>query len=238
MRPLKKILRSAIIRRLLCWIGAQYIRLVYTTGRWTVVRGSVPSEFWQSERPFILAFWHGRLLMMPYCWDHKATIHMLISPHRDGQIIANTVGHFGIKTITGSSSRGGAGALRAMIKALGAGECVGITPDGPRGPAMRSSEGIVTVARMSGVPIIPATFGMDKRRVLSTWDGFMIAWPFARGVVVWGEPIHVPRKADKDALEAARRQVEQSLNEITAEADRISGHDPQEPASPARDAAS
>ena len=236
MRPLKKILASGPVRRGLCWLGALYIRYIFFTGRWTTIRGHIPEAFWRAGRPFILAFWHGRLLMMPHCWDPKATIHMLISQHRDGQIIAHTVGHFGIKTVAGSTSRGGAGALRAMLRALGAGECVGITPDGPRGPRMRASDGIVTVARMSGAPIIPATFAVSRRRVLGTWDGFVVALPFGRGVIAWGEPITVARDADAKALEADRRQVEDGLNAITAEADRLSGHDPVEPASVAREA--
>ncbi len=236
MRTWKKILASGPLRRGLCRLGAWYIRFVYATGRWTTLRGHIPEEFWQANQPFILAFWHGRILMMPCCWGINVNIHMLISQHRDGRIIADTVGHFGIRTIAGSTTRGGAGALRAMLRALNAGDCIGITPDGPRGPRMRASDGIVTVARMSGAPIISATFAMSRRRVLGTWDGFMVAWPFGRGVIAWGEPITVARDADAKALEAARRQVERSLNVLTAEADRLSGHDPVEPAPLAEEA--
>ena len=129
-----------------------------------------------------------------------------------------------------SSSKGGAGALRAMLKALKAGDCVGITPDGPRGPRMRASDGIVNVARMSGAPILPATFGVSRGRVLGSWDRFLVAWPFGRGVIVWGQPIEVGRDADADALEDARARVEAGLNAVTREADRLSGRPPVEPA--------
>lgn len=230
MQGHKRILGSDAVRRVLCWLGAQYIRFVYATGRWSVVRGDIPQALWERREPFILCFWHGRLLMMPYCWNRRAAIHMLISQHRDGLIIARTVGHFGIRTIAGSSKRGGAGALRAMLKALQAGECVGITPDGPRGPRMRASEGIVSVARLAGVPIVPATFAVDRRHVLGSWDRFVVAWPFARGVLAWGELITVPRDADGPAIEAARAQVEEALNALTAEADALMGAAPVEPA--------
>ncbi len=232
MQGHKRILGSDAVRRVLCWLGAQYIRFVYATGRWTVLRGDIPRAFWDRGEPFILCFWHGRLLMMPYCWNRRVAIHMLISQHRDGQIIARTVGHFGIRTIAGSSRRGGAGALRAMLKALQGGECVGITPDGPRGPRMRASEGIVSVARLAGVPIVPATFAVDRRHVLGSWDRFVVAWPFARGVLAWGEPITVARDADGPAAEAARARVEEALNALTAEADVLMGAPPIEPASP------
>ena len=230
MRPLKRVLRSEAVRRLFCWLAAHYIRLVHATGRWHVVGGETPRRFWDEAKPFILAFWHGRLLMMPYCWDHRRTIHMLISQHRDGQLIARTVGHFGIRTAAGSSTRGGAQALRAMVKALAGGDCVGITPDGPRGPRMRASDGIVSVARLAGVPVIPAAYGTTHGRFLGTWDRFLVAWPFGRGVVVWGAPIEVARDAGAAAAEAARRRIEDGLNAVTAEADRLCGRTPVEPA--------
>ncbi len=230
MRPLKRVLQSETLRRLFCWLASLYIRLAYNTSRWTIVGGDIPKRFWDEGKPFILGFWHGRLLMMPYCWDHRKTIYMLISEHRDGQLIAHTVGHFGIKWAAGSSTRGGVQALRTMVKALKQGDYVGITPDGPRGPRMRASDGVVNVARLSGVPVIPAAFGTTRCRRFSTWDRFLLAWPFGHGVIVWGDPIYVDRKAGSEAMESARRQVEDGLNAVTAEADRLSGRPLVEPA--------
>lgn len=233
MAFLKTFLRRDGVRRALCWVGAQYIRLAFATGRWMTINGETPRRLWAADRPFVLCFWHGRILMMPYSWDLSKTIHMLISQHPDGQLIAHTVAHFGIKTAAGSSRRGGAGALRMMVRALKAGEWVGITPDGPRGPRMRASDGAIHVARMAGVPLVPAAFGARRRKVLGSWDRFVIAWPFGGGVFVWGDPIQVPRDADDAAVEAARRRLEDSLNAVTAEADRLCGQAPVEPAPPA-----
>ena len=154
---------------------------------------------------------------------------MLISQHRDGQLIARTIGHFGFETIVGSSSHGGARALRSMVTALAAGDCVGITPDGPRGPRMRADNGIVTVARLSGVPVIPVAYSINRGQLLDTWDRFLIAWPFSRGVIVWGEPIHLARDADEATAELMRQRIENNLNAITAEADRLCGRRPIEP---------
>jgi len=227
---LKRVMQSDGVRRFACWLGAWYIRLVRATCRWRMVRGDIPRNYWDQGQPFILAFWHGRLLMMPHCWDRARPIHMLISQHRDARLIANTVAHFGIKTVAGSSSKGGAQALRAMVKHLKAGECVGITPDGPRGPRMRASDGIVAVARLSGVPVIPATYSINRGRNLRSWDRFLVAWPFGRGVIVWGEPIHVAKDADAAALESARLEVETALNAITIEADALTHRPAVEPA--------
>ena len=223
MLLVKRVLKSGAVRCVWCWIGAQYIRFVHATTRWRIVGAEIPRAFWDKDEPFILAFWHGRLLMMPHCWNLTKPIHMLISQHRDGLLIADTVAHFGIKTVTGSSSRGGVSALRNMVKHLKAGKCVGITPDGPRGPRMRSSKGIITVARLSGAPVIPTTYATTNGRNLRSWDRFLLAWPFSKGVIVWGNPIEVPAAADAEAMEDARQNVEESLNAITAQADRLTG---------------
>src|SRR6266849_2270038 len=115
MRLGQRIVRSDLLRHLLCAIIALYIRLVYATSRWTVEGGAAAQLHFREKRPFILAFWHGRLLMMPMAWPREVPIHMLISGHRDGRIIADAVGHFGIASIAGSSSRGGAAARLAQV---------------------------------------------------------------------------------------------------------------------------
>ena len=230
MRPLKKILKAEATRRFLCWIGSLYIRFVHATCRWSETGGAEARQRQKDGKPFIACFWHGRMLMMTYSWQHEVPFHMLISQHRDGQIIARTIGHLGIETIAGSTSRGGSQALRSILKTLKQGEYIGITPDGPRGPRMRASTGIVNIARMAGVPIFPITYGTTRRRVLGTWDRFIIPLPFARGVYVWGDRVDVPRDAGEAEIEDARLKVESILNQICDEADRLSGQPTIEPA--------
>jgi len=229
MRPFKKLARSDGVRRGLCWAVARYVRFVHLTSRWDVRGDAAPRRLWAEGKPFILAFWHGRLLMMPYCWNPHARINMLISQHADGQLIAHTVKHFGIHTVAGSSSKGGTAALRAILRALKAGECAGFTPDGPRGPRMRASAGVVSAAKLAGVPILPCAYAVRRRHVLRSWDRFVLALPFTRGVFLWGEPIEVSRTGDERALEASRRLVEDRLNALTREADLLCGATPIEP---------
>ena len=235
----RKLRRAQWVRNAGCWIIAQYIRLVWATGRWEVRNQAVPQAFWAERKPFIMSFWHGRMLVLPALWPQSARIHMLISMHRDGELIANAIGYFGHGTVRGSSpkpgsdrDKGGLAALRTMLKALKAGEYVGITPDGPRGPRMRASDGIVTVAKVSGVPIIPCAFGAKRRWVLGSWDRFIIPLPFTRGVVVWGEPLAIPRDASPAELESARLKVEAALNAVANAADEAMGVDKVEPAPP------
>ncbi|HWK46466.1 MAG TPA: lysophospholipid acyltransferase family protein [Stellaceae bacterium] len=230
MSLVRRIARAPRTRAALCWLVAVYIRLVWATSRWETRDRSIPEALWRDGRPFILAFWHGRLLMAPKCWVTDRPMNMLISGHSDGRIIAEAIRHFGLGTIVGSRSKGGLAALRLMVRALAAGDCVGVTPDGPRGPAMRASAGIIGVARLAKVPIVPVSFATSRRRILRSWDRFHLALPFSRGIFLWGEPLVVPADADATAQEAARSTLEQRLNALTAEADRWCGRQPVEPA--------
>ncbi len=230
MRLSTRLFHNTYLRISLCWLAAGLIRFVWLTSRWRTVGVSAPEAFWDNNQPFILAFWHGRLMMMPYCWRRGRGMHMLISQHRDGELIARTIAHFGLDAVRGSSAKagkqdkGGGGALRAMVRQLANGEYVGVTPDGPRGPRQRAGGGVISMARLSGAPIIPVSFAATRRIHAKSWDRFLIALPFARGVFVWGEPHYVPRGADADMLENARLSLERELNRITSEADRLCGH--------------
>jgi lysophospholipid acyltransferase (LPLAT)-like uncharacterized protein len=221
----RRFLRSELVRRIACWVTHCYIRFVYLTNRWSVEGGEWPRRLTGEGRTFIVAFWHGRLLMMPPAWHQLTSFHMLISAHRDGRIIAGAMTYFGIDTIAGSTSRGGSSALRAMLKRLKEGGCVGITPDGPRGPPMTVSVGTVNIARLARVPILPLTYATSRRRVLATWDRFHLALPFGHGVYLWGEPIEIAKELDEAGLERARHLVETRMVEMIRDADRRFGYE-------------
>jgi lysophospholipid acyltransferase (LPLAT)-like uncharacterized protein len=232
---LKRMLRSEPAHRLLCWLVQLYIRMVYATSRWTVEGAAIPRQLRAEGRPFILAFWHGRLLMIPMAWQRLAPMHMLISGHRDGRIIADAVRYFGVDSIPGSSNQGGTGALRAMVRFVKAGDCVGITPDGPNGPAMRASSGIVAAAKIARAPIVPISYATSRRRILGTWDRFHLALPWSRGVFLWGEPLSVPADIDESGVERWRREIEDRMIAQTAECDRRVGRDATAPGTLGRD---
>ena len=232
----KRVLRRDGVRRFFCWLVSLYIRLVRLTGAWTTDGSAIPAGFHARKQPFILAFWHGRLLMMPCAWQRRVPIHMLISGHRDGRIIADAVRHFGIDSIAGSTTSGGSAAQRAMDRHLKQGDCDGITPDGPDGPAMRASSGIIGVARLDDAVIVPQAYATRRRRILDTWDRFHLPLPFSRGVFIWGEPIEVPAALDDAGIERYRALIEQRLNTITAEADRRVGRERVSPGTQSRQA--
>ena len=185
------------------------------------MRGEIPEKLWKKECPFILCFWHGRLLMMPQSWNLSKKIYLLTSQHRDGQLIKKIASYFGFCFVTGSSRKGGAKALRQMVNHLSGGNCVGLTPDGPRGPRMRVQEGIITIAQLSGAPIVPITFSINNGTALNSWDRFLVGFPFGRGIFIWGEPIYVDRHASKEVREQARHGLENQLLKMTKDADNL-----------------
>jgi lysophospholipid acyltransferase (LPLAT)-like uncharacterized protein len=175
----------------------------------------------QSQRKnLILAFWHGRLLMMPYSY-REDRISILISQHRDGEMIARTMGWFGHDAIRGSSTRGGAAALKAVVKCLREGRDVAFTPDGPRGPRHRVQSGVIQAARLGGVPVVPVTFSAHPAKVFDSWDQFLLPRPFSRGVFLYGTPLEVPRDASEEKVEASRRRLEVEMRDLTEQADRL-----------------
>ena len=189
-------------------------------------------QYMREGKPFVMAFWHGRLLLMAPIIPNSVKCSVMISHHGDGELIARTVKHLGIGNVRGSSSKGGVPALKEMLKVLKRKEMAIITPDGPRGPRMRSQDGVVGIAAMGGVPVIPVSFSTTRIRFLNSWDRFALAKPFAKGVVVWGDPIAVTRRDENGSHERAKQEIENSLIEVTQESDRLCGQIPVEPEPP------
>lgn len=171
----------------------------------------------EDKRPLIAAIWHNRLaLAMPVwrCWKREhlgANLAALISASRDGALLARTFSYFGVKPVRGSSSRRGAQALLELCSALENGFNVAITPDGPRGPKYEVQPGIITLAQVSGVPIVPVGVSVSRKTELRSWDAFQVPLPFSRCDAVFGPLIHVPRNATAEQREAARSALESAL---------------------------
>jgi len=146
---------------------------------------------------------------------------MMVSQHRDGELIARAVKLFGIDSLRGSTTRGGLAALRGMVRFFRAGGAnLAITPDGPQGPKHVVQMGVIELARQTGAPILPVTYGASRKKVFNSWDNFILPLPFCRVVYLWGEPLSIPRDMDKEGLEERRLLLQDRLRQITEEGDR------------------
>lgn len=167
--------------------------------------------------PIIFALWHNRLAVAMTFWSivrrrrPEAGLAALISASRDGGLLSQTFHHFGVTPVRGSSSRRGAQALIELVSALREGYHVAITPDGPRGPRYTIQPGIISLAQLSGAPIVPAGANVSAKIELRSWDRFQIPLPFARCDLVFGPPIHVPRRATPAELDGIRAQLEAEM---------------------------
>lgn len=199
-------------------LAAGLIRLLSWTGRWGERLPVATDEVLASGRPVILAFWHGRLLMIPlaYLRRGRRNIHVLISEHGDGEIISRTIEHFGFDSVRGSSRRGAVKAMRELIRRMRDGGDFAFTPDGPRGPRYTVQPGVVDFARRTGYPVMPVTYSARWAKMFGSWDRFLVPWPLTRGELAWGEPLWVG--AEEEA-ESARQRLESAMRELTAEAD-------------------
>jgi len=189
-----------------------YIRLVALTSRVVEHHREIADNLIRGNGNFIFAFWHSRQFFLGYARrnDH---IKVLVSESADGEYIARVIRFFGMDTVRGSTSRGGARALVRLKGALRQGWLVGITPDGPRGPAGVAQQGVIALAQKSGLPIIPLSFGAARAKVFNSWDRYVVPYPFNRIAVTYGDPIHImpgdnPREA---ALLVARRMRENTV---------------------------
>lgn len=227
---MKKLLRRPAVQEVLAALAAAYVRLVHATTRWTIINGAAAESFWSNREPVIVCFWHGRMMMLFPCWPKGLPFAMVHSDHADGLLMSRITRRFGYGHVFATRKGGGPSLLRAMVRVVRSGSTVGITPDGPRGPRMRASPGAIAVAKLTQAALLPLSFSVARRRVLGSWDRMAIAFPFGRGVYIWGEPIRVPKDADETQQETLRQRLEDELNRITAEADRACGQSLVEPA--------
>lgn len=219
----QKLSRSAFVQQLAAVFLANYIRFVFFSNRNTYEIPAASKPYGDGEKSCIFAFWHGRLIMVPPFKPKGRAMHVLISQHNDGELIAQTVARFGITTIRGSTSSGGSKAGRDVVKLSRQGDNISITPDGPRGPNRMAQAGIIHLARMCDAPIIPISISTSRHKALKSWDRMQIALPFGRLAACVGEPIYVPRQGDDDTVETLRLQLETTLNTLTSRADDLVG---------------
>lgn len=195
-----------------------FMRLLYALNKKKFTNLEVLRQQFESDQPCIIVAWHNRNIVGPLGYlAHRPpgrVFSPLASSSRDGSLAAAAMDNFGVQCIRGSSSRGGAQALREMVRAARNGQDLGITPDGPRGPKYKVQAGVIAAARLTGLPIVPMTYQASRRKVLGSWDAMIVPKPFGTLHYVYGEPMKVPRHADDATQESLRLQLETELLRI------------------------
>lgn len=218
--------RSRVAKKAVASIIAAVIRLVERTSP-RVEGSSDIEEAIAAHSPAIVTMWHGQHLLAPAIYPRHHKIVAMFSRSADAELNAQVAERLGFGTVRGSGGRagtqriekGGAAALIQLKRILDAGSNVAMIADIPNGTPREAGLGIVTLARLSGRPIVPVAIATSRRRVLeSTWDKTTINLPFGRSAVVIGQPVHVNKKAGREEMESKRQQVTEALNQVTLKA--------------------
>jgi lysophospholipid acyltransferase (LPLAT)-like uncharacterized protein len=228
--------RKLLNNDVLAWLAGAllnaYGQLVLLTSRIRVDVDPATDRLLREHRsPVIYALWHCHVFFMPMLRIHgRRRVSVLLSAHRDAQIVGVAARMRGVDLVAGSSTRGGVGAYLRLFQTLREGTSVCITPDGPRGPARRVKPGIVHLAQQSGCAVVPVGLAVSRRRRLRSWDRTVLPLPFCRAVLTLGAPLRLapetaapappqapaPVRSGQDvrleeALEAAAEQAARGL---------------------------
>ncbi len=197
------------------WFPARLLQLyVHVFFRVRIVD---PNGYMQNARGMVSVSWHNRLMFFAVLFPaiaRKRTV-AVVSASRDGQYIADFISVLGLKSLRGSSSKKGANAYRAGVRALKEGYNVSFTPDGPRGPRYVMKNGPIALASITGTGVIPITINASRCWSVRSWDRFQIPKPFSTLTLILGDHVEIPQELDEAGLEFYRKKVEDALMKIT-----------------------
>jgi len=197
--------------RILLWVWTRSCRM-------TIIGGNAYRELRRKGEPVISLAWHGRIFLVPYFFRGR-DVMPLVSPSGDGEIAARIMAGWGYRLLRGSGSHTMVGAWKTMLRELRAGGEVIIIPDGPKGPDRVFKSGGLRLARETGAWLVPWSFSTDRKKILRSWDRFLIFYPFRRIVVMFGEPVSLPSDLSDREMEEKRRELESGLRELDHRAD-------------------
>ena len=211
---------------------ARYMRLVHRTSRIVMEPVDAHARLWSSH-PGIYTCWHGQFMIMPTLLPDGFPLATMVARHGDAEFIGRALEGFDITLIRGAGAgerkrdRGGVAALRGAVSALEDGRAIAMTADVPPGPARKAGLGIITLARLSGRPIVPVGMASSRNKVPNTWSRFTINLPYSTISLVVGDPILVEEQATPAVLEERRQELEAALDRLTRRAWVLAGSDPE-----------
>lgn len=201
--------------KLILWVWAKSTRM-------KILGEERYRELRSQGKPVIFLVWHGRIFIVPYFFRRRK-IMPLISPSKDGEIAARIMSGWDYRILRGSGSHTIVKAWNEMIRELKSGGELIIVPDGPKGPNRKMKLGGLKLAQETGAALVPFTFSTSRKKVLKSWDSFLMFYPFSRVVAIYGEPIRVDAALNEDELEKERQRIERLLVQLDEKADKYFG---------------
>ena len=210
--------RPAVLGTLV-WAGA---RLVGKTLRYRLEGFESYENATSDGGGAVLVTWHGRTFVPANFFANRGW-WAIISLSRDGEIQNRIFQRFGFRTVRGSTGRGGVRAALQATRRVREGGSLTLTPDGPRGPTRVFGEGSLLIAQRSGRPVIPVGISARPRKLIPTWDSYLIPYPFARAALVFGEAVVVPEKLDADQEAALAKHLAGEIDRLEQRAEELVG---------------
>jgi lysophospholipid acyltransferase (LPLAT)-like uncharacterized protein len=211
-------------KRIASILGASLLRVLAMTWRIEWQNSEYLDDARKISTNLIYSFWHGRLLVLS--WTHRnQSVQALTSDHYDGDLLGRVIERLGFGQLKGSTTRGGARAIRSLKAVLSRGQDIALAVDGPRGPRGKLQQGAVELSRLTSCAIVPVTNTAVCRKLLSSWDRFQLPAPFTKVIVRYGRPFFVSRDESVTERETKRRELEKYLGELTTGLDIEAGHE-------------
>ena len=208
-------------RYLIPYGGLLLVKTIASTYRIRILDAENETRTLGKYSSVVYASWHQRFFPGIAFFSTRKPIAIMISRSRDGEFIAKIVNILGWQSVRGSSTRGGFDALRKLKRLSVKGCKIGHIVDGPQGPAGVVKPGLIKIAQMVGLPIVPVAMSPQRKWVFSSWDRFMVPKPFSRVVIRFGAPIDIPRRLDAEAFETTRQRVQRQMAALYRDTDRI-----------------
>ncbi len=226
-------IRSPFVIRCISRAAVTLLRFVCWTCRKEIHASPGTNLYDSPEECFLYSAWHDAIILSLLIKRPAPNMAALVSQHRDGSYIAELLNAIGVKPVRGSTSRGGAKALREMMEITRENH-VAITSDGPRGPRREVKSGLVFLAAKTGTRIVPAAYAVSSSwKIEGSWTDMQIPKPFSRIVAVGEDPIEVPKKIDREGIERFTEMLQQAMDRVTFRAEAYArGEDPDAAAEP------
>jgi lysophospholipid acyltransferase (LPLAT)-like uncharacterized protein len=213
-------MKRLIFSRILPYLGLLAVKILHSTYRIKIINGSIENEILKSGKSPIYISWHQRFFPGIMFLSGRKPIAIIVSLSKDGDLISKIIELMGWHPVRGSSSKGGARALRIVNEIVKEGYSLGHIVDGPRGPVGEVKPGLLSIARASGMPILPTIISAERKWTFGSWDKFIIPKPFSKIIIKFDKTIFIPENTDKKILESNRIELQSKLFRLYDEADK------------------